>query len=332
MENIEQLSAFYKYRGFSGRLVDGFSFFAKNFKTIFTTSAFILIPFVFLLAVVVGVFFPLGNLGMLSAGAAATTGASLWVPQAVFLLLVLICTSVWGAVLFAMYRKYIELGYVPTWKTGVWLGYMKRDIWRFFLFVLFLAFFWGILSSVITIVAIHWVWIWLVCLPVLVYLDVVFSLIPYYYMIDRMTLWDSILHAFRKGTRSWGTTFSILLFANIVAGFLLFVSSLPCILTIVVDVVASQSLASGGEAALPSYYVVLRIICYALCFYGSFLCYLFTTGALLFQYASISAHDKEKQLAEARAEEERARLAREREEIARKKEEARKDGSAYRPW
>lgn len=329
MENIEQLSAFYKYRGFSGRLADGFSFFTKNFKTVMVTSAFILVPLTVVLAIVAGLFFPLG-MGTATAGSALST--SYWVVQALIVVLLLLGVSVWGAALFAMYRQYIDLGYVPSWKAKVWLGYMKCDIWRFFLFVLFLVFIWAVLSSLIAIVATRWIWIWLVCLPVLVYLDVIFSLIPYYYMIDRMTLWDSILHAFRKGTRSWGTTFGILLFANIVAGFLMLIVSLPCIITVVVDALAARSLAMGGEADLPSYYVALRILCYALCFYASFLGYWLTTGALLFQYASLSARDKEKELAEARAAEERDRQAREREEAERKKEEARKDGSAYRPW
>ncbi len=341
MENIEQLSAFYKRRGFTGRLFGGYVFLEKNFRTILRTSSFVLIPYAVLMAI--GLVWLSDSLQKVAASAdvaalAATPGVwadFIW-PVAlrglICFVIMLAGMCFWQALVFGMFRKYVELGYIPSLKITAWYSWMSRDIWRYFLYALFVIFFWVVIESIGYMLAIINTWLVLVMLPVMLYCGVIFLLFPYFYMIERETLWDAFLHAFRKGTPVWGTTFSIGLVTGIIVGILVIVCSMPMYITVMIDNLVAKGTADGNVADLPSYYVALKVVCYALYMYAVSLGLLCIEAPLLFHYASVVASDKEKMLADARAEYERLKAERARLAAEKEREAAIRDGAAYRPW
>ena len=172
-------------------------------------------------------------------------------------------------------------------------------------------------------------WLGLVMLPVMLYCAVIFLLFPYFYMIERETLWDAFLHAFRKGTPTWGTTFSIGLVAGIIVGVFTLICSMPMYVTVLIDNLVAKSIIDGNVPELPFYYVALKILCYAIYVYAGMV---FVESPLLFHYASVVSPDKEKMLADARAEYERLKAERARQAAEKEREAAIRDGAAYKPW
>ena len=341
MENIEQLSAFYKRRGFTGRLFGGYMLLEKNFSTILRTGSFVLIPYAIVMAVSLVWLFDTIQTVVSPANMAAwmqTPGAfaDALLPVAmqglVCFLVLLIGMCVWQALVFGMFRKYMELGYVPSMKMKAWFSWMSRDIWRYFLYALFSLFFWIVVEAILYMLVTVNGWLGLVMLPVMLYCAVIFLLFPYFYMIERETLWDAFLHAFRKGTPTWGTTFSIGLVAGIIVGVFTLICSMPMYVTVLIDNLVAKSIIDGNVPELPSYYVALKILCYAIYVYAGALGMVFVESPLLFHYASVVSPDKEKMLADARAEYERLKAERARQAAEKEREAAIRDGAAYKPW
>lgn len=88
----------------------------------------------------------------------------------------------------------------------------------------------------------------------------------------------------------------------------------------------------GVAADLPGYYVGLKVAFWAISLYASALATLLTDAPMLFQYGTLMSGEKEKMLADARAEQERLKVERMRQAAEQEREAARRDGSAYRPW
>ena len=335
MENIELLSAFYKHRGFKRRLLEGFRFLERNFTALFRVSSFVLIPFALAAALcvvwltaeaydavstVVSGQSPLQLLGGMI-GSVAVSG-----------LVLLAGTCCWKALEFNLFRSYIEYGYVPSRSAGSWMSISARDVWRFFLFVLFCAFFWALFGAVAYMLVVLSVWLLVVLVPAWIYCGVIFLLFPYYYMIERESLWDAFLHAFRRVTPTWGTTFGLVLLCGIVIGMFLFVVFLPALLTLLTDVAAAKAVLDGNMPDLPSYYSVLQVVLWFVGIWLGLMAILAFDAPLLFHYGALMAKDKEAMLAAARAEEERLKAERARLAAAKEREAAYRDGSAFRPW
>lgn len=313
----------------------------KNFSTILRTGSFVLIPYAIVMAVSLVWLFDTIQTVVSPANMAAwmqTPGAfaDALLPVAmqglVCFLVLLIGMCVWQALVFGMFRKYVELGYVPSMKMKAWFSWMSRDIWRYFLYALFSLFFWIVVEAILYMLVTVNGWLGLVMLPVMLYCAVIFLLFPYFYMIERETLWDAFLHAFRKGTPTWGTTFSIGLVAGIIVGVFTLICSMPMYVTVLIDNLVAKSIIDGNVPELPSYYVALKILCYAIYVYAGALGMVFVESPLLFHYASIVSPDKEKMLADARAEYERLKAERARQAAEKEREAAIRDGAAYKPW
>ena len=342
MENIEQLSAFYKRRGFIGRLFGGYVFLEKNFRTLLRVGSYVLVPYAILMAVAMGwLSDTMRDAVSVANGAAWTTPAGgapaaimgqIAVPAAVCCLISLVGMCIWQALSFGMFRKYVELGYVPSLKMKAWFTGITRDVWRYFLLLLFLLFFWAVVTALLYMLVTVNCWLGLVMLPVMLYCSVIFLLFPYFYMMERETLWDAFLHAFRRGTPAWGTTFSIALVTGIIVGIFTLICSMPMYITAIVDNLVAKGAMDGNVSDLPSYYSLLKVGCYAICLYAGALAMLFVEAPLLIHYGSVVAPDKEKMLADARAENERLKAERARQAAEKEREAAIRDGAAYRPW
>ncbi len=341
MENIEQLSAFYKRRGFIGRLFGGYVLLEKNFRTLLRAGSFVLVPYAVLMAIgLVWLSDTMRDAASSTNMAAWMTGKGDWaavvwpvvMPAAACCLVFLVGMCVWQALMFGMFRKYIELGFVPSLKMKAWFSWMGRDVWRYFLYILFTMFFWMVVAAILYMFVTINRWLGLVMLPVMLYFAVTLILFPYFYMIERETLWDAFLHAFRRGTPVWGTTFSIRLFTCIIVGIFTLICSMPMCITMIVDNQVVWSVMDGNVPDLPSYYVFLKVGCYAIYLYANALGMIFIEAPMLFHYASVILPEKEKMLADARAEHERLKAERARKAAEKEREIATRDGAAYRPW
>ena len=341
MENIEHLSTFYKRRGFSGRLSGGYKFLEKNFQTILRVGSFILVPYAVILAFamtwlmdIVQQMEATADVTALMASPGVLTDfySSLALRLLVCGVVALLGTCCWKALVFGIFRKYVDLGYVPSMKLGSWWSWMQRDVWRYFLYALFILFFWLIVAAIFYMLITLTPWLGLLLIPVLLYCGVIFKLFPYYYMVERESLWDAFLHAFRKGTPNWGSTFAIVVLAGIITGVFCFIYSLPTSITWLVDGMVARGNVDGVAADLPGYYVGLKVAFWAISLYASALATLLTDAPMLFQYGTLMSGEKEKMLADARAEQERLKAERMRQAAEQEREAARRDGSAYRPW
>ena len=339
MENIEQLSTFYKHRGFTGRLSEGYLFLEKNFRNILCVGSLVLIPYAFVQAlslvwVLDGVQNLLARMGT-APSMAANELDNLWGVSGSMLiafLVYLVGMSFWKAFMFGMFRKHMELGYVPSMRLGAWCSWAGRDVWRYFLYTLFVLFFWVIVAALSYMLLTLTAWLMLLVVPAALYCQVVFALFPYFYMIERESLWDAFLHAFRKVTPTWGATFAIVVLTGIIAYAFSVVCSIPVSATVIVDNLVAKEALEGVRADLPVYYTGLKVIFWALSIYASMFVGILIGAPLLFHYASLVSQDKAAMLAAARAEQERLKAEHARMLAEKEKEAARRDGSAYRPW
>lgn len=323
MENIENLSAFYKHRGLTGRLMSGYNLLEKNIKAILGASIAILLPYAVIMALVMvwltgNIPYISPNIDFLLQFSNSSLSGLLFSQVLLCLLLFLIGISIWNAVLYGMFHKYSELGCIPSMKIGAWVSLVKHDIWRYMLYVIFVFFFWLIIGAIFYMLASLTVWLWLLLIPVGLYCGVVLSLFPYFYMMEHVSLWDAFIISFRKGTRVWGSTFAIVVLMTLIFDVLGAVCSLPLFVSLIVDNMAAANIVSGEIIDLPSYYIVLKIIAWILCIYGGMLLLLLLKSSLLFQYSSLMSKDKEPMLIKAREELERLKAERERQERERK--------------
>ena len=107
---------------------------------------------------------------------------------------------------------------------------------------------------------------------------------------------------------------------------------MPMYVTVLIDNLVAKSIIDGNVPELPSYYVALKILCYAIYVYAGALGMVFVESPLLFHYASVVSPDKEKMLADARADYERLKAERARQAAEKEREAAIRDGAAYKPW
>lgn len=338
MENIEQLSTFYKHRGFTGRLSEGYMFLEKNFRNILRVGSLVLIPYAIVQALsltwlLAGVQNLIARMNVASAVTAGGLLGEELLPivgsMLVALLVFLVGISSWKAFMFGMFRKYIELGYVPTMRLGAWCSWVQRDVWRYFLYMLFVLFFWAIVAALSYMLLSLTAWLMLLVLPVALYCIVVLALFPYFYMIEREPLWNAFLHAFRKGTPAWGATFAIVVLTGIIACAFSTICSIPMSVTVMVDNLVTRGTLDGAQADLPVYYTGLKVLFGALSIYVNMFMAILIGAPLLFHYASLASQDKAAKLAEARAEQERLKAEQARRLAEKEKEAARRDGSAY---
>lgn len=338
MENIEQLSAFYKLRGFIGRLSAGYSLLEKNCHTLLCTGVVVLISFAVVMSAAMIWFadclqrvcilgFPFdSNVGMFS-----SIGSSIWLPLMICVVLLLSGISIWQSLLYGMFRKYIHLGYIPKMNISAWFEWTKRDIWRYSLYILFISCFWALILVVFYMLASLSAWFWLLLIPIWLYCGVEFALIPYFYMIERLSLWDSFLISFRKGTSAWGAAFTILLLTYLIAGVFSIIFSLPMGITVLSDYFATIGMINGEMVDLPFYYTGIKFLFGVISVLGILFSFVIVQVSMLFQFASLVALDKKKMLAEALAEEERLQAERAREIAEKEKIASYLDGSAFQP-
>ena len=335
MDSIEQLMVFYKYRGFSSRMSEGFRFLTKNMKVILKTSLWVLLPISLIQALVYSMYAE--SVMEFSTMAGKTPDAlQAYGAVAVQLLLIWLVAFVgsvlWGALVFGMFRKYSMLGYVPAMSIGAWFAWTRRDIWRFFLCLLFVVFFIVILMALSIMFMTLSAWTLIVVLPLWIYMGVILAIFPYFYIMESNPLWSAFVMAVRKGTPSWGAGFGICVLGMILAGIFGVICSLPSTITLIIDYFVALGGQDGEVAQLPAYYGVLKFLFYALSMYGGYLQMLIWGAPLLFHYSSLMAHDKEKELADALAEQERMKAEQERIQAQKKRESEFLSGSSYKPF
>lgn len=335
MDSIEHLITFYKHRGFSGRMSAGFDFLRKNMAVILKTSLWVLLPF----SVIQAILYVAYSDSLVAVGAVAAESSEALqaygtvMVQLVLLWLVAFIGSVlWGALVFGMFRKYSTLGYVPVMRISSWFAWTRRDIWRFFLCLLFIVFFMVILALVSIMLVSLSAWTLIVLVPLWVYLMVILAVFPYFYMMENNPLWSAFVMAVRKGTPSWGAGFGICVLGIILAGVFGVVCSLPATITLLIDYFVALGAQDGEVAQMPAYYAVLKTLFYVISMYAGYLQMLIWGAPLLFHYSSLMSHEKEEELAAAQAEQERLKAEQARLQAEKKREAEFLNGSSYKPF
>ncbi len=335
MDSIGHLMVFYKYRGFSDRLSEGFKFLTRNMKVILRTSLWVLLPVSLIQALVYDVYADSVMEFIIMAGRTSETLQAFGAVavQIVFIGLVAFAGSVlWGALAFGMFRKYSMLGYVPLMSIGAWFAWTRRDIWRFFLCLLFMVFFIVILTALGIMLMTLSVWTMLIVIPLWIYLGVIMVIFPCFYIMESNPLWNAFMMAVRKGTPSWGSGFGICMLGMILAGMFGIVCSLPVAITLIIDYFSALEAQDGEVIHLPAYYGVLKFLFYVLSVYAGYLQMIIWGAPLLFHYSSQMTHDKEKELAGALADQERIKAENERFQAQKKRESEFLSGASYKSF
>lgn len=292
MGNQDQKSLFYKARGFSGRLSEGFNFISDNLLTFLKSSLFLVLPLAILLAI--GRMY-VDNISGL------TTEEMQQNPQYILYALPILLISLVGGVLFyaltlSFIQEKAEKGFIPAYKTKVWMKLMFKNSPKMIGYFMTVTLISLLLMGVMVLlgVLLKSLWVLLLFYLVLVIVLVPLALMPYIQVLENCSLFSSLGKSFKLGFIHWGSTFSILLLVLIFTGIVQFIVSLPVLITVAVDYAAKAGFVKGGEG-LPVYYGVMKFILVVI--YGVLNSWSFYImfGPMAYQYSAIVTIQQEKE-------------------------------------
>ncbi len=302
MEQQIQASAFYKSRGFSGRMSESFKFLEKNLKQILQVSIIGLLPFCALSAYVQTMLPQILAVDMVVIG----WGLAL-------VCLNLLTSLYFHSFIYAMLQKYAELDYVPTLKLKDWWSLVKKKLGRVFLYNVFISILVMVCIAVVMIPFIismsgmsaqsetpvafpMWGVITSLVLFLLLVVGVVpLCLLPSFYLLTPASLMGSFVRSYKIGLPHWGALFGMLLLTLIFAGIMSTVGGLPYYITVMIDRLVV--LTDGGASGLPFYYNGLRWVLALLMEVVAYYATLLLIVPMAFQYASLVVMKQEKEQA-----------------------------------
>lgn len=286
MEKSTTSTFVYKRRGFMGRISEGFRFLEHHFRLLLRISALVAVPSALLLALVLVVFRTDIALTFLSADEAGQ-----WFWGLVFVIALAGCVC-WNGLMYTVFQQYVSLGYVPSLAYRAWAGRLSGNLWRVFLYVLFIGFVQLVFMALLYMcymvsvyLAVFLLFVWLFCMVPL-------AVMPYYYMIDRIPLWFAFLKSYRRGVPLWGGIFGLLVLTGIFYGVVVFIGNLPLLIIQAVNYFATLGQIQGEVIDLPGYYVVLAGFLIALGMVVNFCAVWMVRAPLFYQYVSLVADEQ----------------------------------------
>ena len=290
METEKPKIALYVKRSFGEKFNASFDFIKENWKLMLKYATYLLLPLCLVQALSLNglMTYTLGLFGFLESGFPDSAILSFFSYYGLYMFLLIIGIVLLTSLVYAMIRTYNER---EERLQGVTLGMLRsmllHNVKRMFILVFFgllLSMFLGLVINVIAAL-----------FPETLFAIVIILLIPFMiavavppiYLLEDISIVDSLKKTFRLGFTTWGGIFMISLVMGIIAGILQGVTMIPWYIGTVVKYIFITS-GGGTEATVSVGYSFLLYLLAIVQVFGAYLAMIFSFVGLAYQYGHAS--------------------------------------------
>lgn len=295
METEKPKIALYVRRSFGEKFNASFDFIKENWKLMLKYATYLLLPLCLVQALSLNglMTYTLGLFGFLESGFPDSAILSFFAYYGLYMLLLIIGIVLLTALVYAMIRTYNER---EERLQGVTLGMLRpmllHNVKRMFILVFFglvltmlASLIIGVLAALFpeTLFAI----VMILFIPFMIAVAVPFSLWAPIYLLEDISIVDSLKKTFRLGFTTWGGIFMISLVMGFIAGILQSVTLIPWYIGTAVKYIFMTS-SGGTEATVSVGYSFLLYLLAVVQVFGAYLAMIFSFVGLAYQYGHAS--------------------------------------------
>lgn len=295
METEKPKIALYVKRSFGEKFNASFDFIKENWKLMLKYATYLLLPLCLVQALSLNglMTYTLGLFDFLESGFPDSAILSFFAYYGLYMLLLIIGIVLLTALVYAMIRTYNER---EERLQGVTLGMLRpmllHNVKRMFILVFFglvltmlASLIIGVLAALFpeTLFAI----VMILFIPFMIAVAVPFSLWAPIYLLEDISIVDSLKKTFRLGFTTWGGIFMISLVMGFIAGILQSVTLIPWYIGTAVKYIFMTS-SGGTEATVSVGYSFLLYLLAVVQVFGAYLAMIFSFVGLAYQYGHAS--------------------------------------------
>ena len=292
MESQKPKIVLYAKRSFGEKLNVTFDFIKENWKVMLKYITYFVLPLCLIQAVnfnsLMGHMYDVNSLLAASMNHNVASGISMIINSSLLIVLSLLAGIVITALIFTFFRTYMDR---EERLKNLHFNDMKplfiRNLKRSFVLFLWYLLFVIILSILLVSLTLVSLYTLIITIPLFVALIFPLLLVPSAYMLEEISVWQSIKKSFRLGFATWGGIFLIVLIMSIIANVIQTVLGIPWYVTYMVRMIFFMS-EGGTEATISFGYSFLQYLLMVVLLFGGYVSSIFYYVGLTFQYGHAS--------------------------------------------